>query len=334
MFAALALGALSFGGQLLSGMGAKQASAKQARMQMIADEMARQRNEETLARVNARREEIGKTLLDARNVVATAEAAGFNPVTWINGGGLGYMTDAAKFLVPEYQLTSASQVPQQHSMLSAFGNALSAGASAFGTQYRADMSYNLQQQKLNNAQDALFFGLSSSNAMRGVQSMGASSGGNYFASPGITSAGTLSSRGASGGSKDKDAFWPGYEHAPTPVWEAKKPESTNPFPPDWGWKIPPGFANAEAWEDSMGELVSLPYGVYKLANTAMYNVLGYTVPDIYREAKAGAVDLVNYANKAWGSGWGNRAKPSIETVSPYIPAGMPRSIAYPAWATP
>lgn len=331
MFAALALAGLSFGGQLLSGMGAKQASAKQARMQMIADAMAAEKNAATLAAVNARREEIGNTLLDARNVVKTAELAGFNPVTWINAGGLGYMTDAAKFLVPEYSLVQASQVPQQHSMLSAWGNAITAGANAFGTQYRADQSYALQQQKLNNAQDALFFGLSQSNGMRGVMSMGAASGGPTMAGISAGSAGGLSAARGSG-SKDNDAFWPAYEHAPTPMWEAKKPESTNPFPPEWGWKIPPGFANAEAWEDSMGELVSLPYGVYKLANTAMYNVLGYTVPDMYREAKAGYNDLVTMMGTAWKSA--STPKATLDPVSPYIPAGMARSIAYPSWATP
>lgn len=325
MFAALALGALSFGGSLLQGMGNAQASKKQARMQMIADEMNRQRNEETLARVNARREEIGNTLLDSRNVVATAELAGFNPVTWINAGGLGYMTDAAKFLVPEYQLTSASQVPQQHSMLSAVGAGISAGASAFGTQYRADMSYDLNMNKLGQQADQFMMGLSQRNSLATIA--GASS---------ATRAGGLSAApafGGGGGSKESNAFWPGYDHAPTPMWETKKPESTNPFPPQWGWTIPAGFANAEAWEDSMGEGVSIPYGVWKLTNTAMYNVLGYTVPDVYREAKAGANDLAGILQRAWAgtpSNGGNQPSAAI----PYIPAGMPRSIAYPSWATP
>lgn len=325
MFAALALGALSFGGSLLQGMGNAQASKKQARMQMIADEMNRQRNEETLARVNARREEIGNTLLDSRNVVATAELAGFNPVTWINAGGLGYMTDAAKFLVPEYQLTSASQVPQQHSMLSAVGAGISAGASAFGTQYRADMSYDLNMAKLGQQADQFMMGFTQRNSLATIAMAG-----------GATRSGGLSGASAFGGggnSKESNAFWPGYEHAPTPLWEAKKPESTNPFPPEWGWKIPPGFANAEAWEDSMAEPVSYAYGLWKLGNTVMYNTLGYTVPDVYREAKAGANDLSAILQRAWaGTASGGNTQPS--PVLPYVPTGMPRSIAYPSWATP
>lgn len=324
MFAALALGALSFGGSLLQGMGNKQASAKQARLQAIADANARQQNEETLARVNKRREEIGNTLLDSRNVVATAELAGFNPVTWINAGGLGYMTDAAKFLVPEYQLVGASQVPQQHSMLSSFGSALSAGASAFGTQYRADQSYDLNMAKLGQQADHFMMGFTQRNSLATIMGSGSSS-----VRAGALAAGP--SRGGSSGSKDSEAFWPGYEHAPTPMWEAKKPESTNPFPPQWGWTIPAGFANAEAYEDSMGELVSMPYGVWKGVNTVMHNMLGFTVPEIYREAKAGYNDLTTILQRAWaGTASGAPSGPAL----PYIPAGMPRSIAYPAWATP
>lgn len=324
MFAALALGALSFGGSLLQGMGAKQASAKQYRLQQIEDNMARLRNEETLARVNARREEIGATLLDSRNVVATAELAGFNPVTWINAGGLGYMTDAAKFLVPEYQLSGATQVPQQHSMLSALGGAISAGASAFGTQYRADQSYNLNMNKLDQQMDQFMMGFGQRNSLATIMGSGSSAG-----RSGALTAGP--SRGGASGSKDSDAFWPGYEHAPSTMWEVKKPESTNPFPPQWGWTIPAGFANAEAYEDSLGEGVSIPYGVWKGVNTIMYNALGYTVPDVYREAKAGASDLAGIVQRAWaGTPSGGNTAP----VLPYVPAGMPRSIAYPAWARP
>lgn len=302
----LGLAALSAGGSLLSGFGAQQASKKQARLQAIADANAAQANAETLARVNAIREGIGNRLLDINYTVQAAEKAGINPISFLNAGGLSHMVDASKFLVPEYYLQQASQVPQQHSAMSAWGGALSAGSSMLSTMYRANQSFSLQQQKMNNAQDALFFGLSQGNQMRGVQSFGPSSGGNFYSDGGATVSGGLSG----GSSKSKgDAFWPGYEHAPSPLWKAKEPESTNPFPPQWGWKIPAGFSNAEAWEDSMGEGVSIPYGIWKGVNTVMYNTLGYTVPDVYREAKGGYADLVTMTHK-----WLTAPNPKLEPI--------------------
>lgn len=301
MFAALALGALSFGGSLLQGFGAKQASAKQARMQAIADAMAREQNEATLNRVNAIRENIGNTLLDARNVVKTAEMAGFNPVTWLNGGGLGYMTDAAKFLVPEYQLVGASQVPQQHSALSAFGGALTAGANAFGTQYRADMSYDLQQQKLNNAQDALFFGLSQGNSLRGALSYGGTGGGLATASRGAGAGGGLSSSGT------------GLSAAPYPQkWETGKVEGTNPHRT---WSIDPTQADAEAYETRYGDIAQEIFGAYNFVADSVRTTTGRTIGDW---------------GKAFGNWWVNGSEKTAAKVTPYSPfAG-----SYPAWATP
>lgn len=301
---------------------------------MMADAQARIDNERMLNEVNAKREALGNELIarsDPRVAVAEAEAAGFNPVTWLQAGygtRMSSLSDAFRMMAPEYALSQASQIPQQHSMLSALGSGLSAAGTAMGTQYRADMAYDLNMSKLDMAAEQFMMGLSGRNGLASVR-----------AASSATRVGGLSAAsafgGASGGGSkpDNDAFWPGYEHAPTPMWEAKKPESTNPFPPQWGWTIPPGFANAEAYEDSMGELVSMPYGVWKGANTVMYNVLGYTMPDIYREARAGASDLASILQRAWAGTPSNGGRQSSAAM-PYIPAGMPRSIAYPSWATP
>lgn len=123
MLEMLALGALSLGGNVLSGIGAKQASAKQARLQMIADAQAAQANAAILADVNAKREALGRELLtipevttetvsrddgsyttshssggvDYKRMMADAEASGFNPVTWLNAGAMshyGYRDDS------------------------------------------------------------------------------------------------------------------------------------------------------------------------------------------------------------------------------------------------
>lgn len=321
MLEMLALGALSLGGSLLQGMGAKQASAKQARLQMIADAQAREANERQLAQVNARREALGDELIarsDPRVAVAEAEAAGFNPVTWLQSGygtRMSSLSDAFRLMVPEYALSQASQIPQQHSMLSALGSGLSAAGTAMGAQLRADMAYKTNMSKIDASMNQFMMGLSGTNGLGAA--LGASS---------ATRSGGLSAAAAYGGSgggskKEDNAFWPGYEHAPSPIWEAKKPESTNPFNAGMGlnWTVPPGFANAEAYEDAGAEVWSWPYAVWKGANTILYNTYGKTIPETFRQAR----DDVN----RWRGGFAGETKP-------YVPPGMPTSLAYPSWANP
>lgn len=323
MLAMLGLGALSFGGSLLQGLGAKQSSAKQARLQAIADARAQEINDYKLELVNRKREELGQHLIDAsdpRNIIRDAEAAGFNPVTWLGAGygtRMSAFSDGLKMMIPEYALAQASQVPQQHSMLSAIGAGLSAAGTAMGQQYRADQSYNLQTRKMDMAMDQFMMGLSSRNGLQSALTYGMGSA--AVAGRGTGAAGTLGlSTGRGGNSSNEEAYWPGYDNFAPQLWGAKKPEATNPISPAWNWKIPPGYANAEAWEDSFGELVSMPYGVVKLADTVLYNSTGYTFRNAW--------DYMTGATKGSPSYSGS--------VQPYVPAGMPRSIAYPAWATP
>lgn len=303
MFASLALGALSAGGQLLAGLGAKQASAKQARLQMIADGMARQANEETLARVNARREEIGKTLLDARNVVATAESAGFNPVTWINAGGLGYMTDSAKFLVPEYTLAQASQVPQQHSALSAFGNALSAGASAFGTQYRADQSYDLQLGKMAMGLSNAFGGLGGGSTVNYGMGSGVMSG------TSITGGGSASGNGA-------------LSNLPYPQkWKPGEVNMTNPW---FGMNVDKTFADAEAFEARYGDIAQEVAGARNLIADSWLNTFKTPIGVSWGKAWSGSPDPWTFnktpAGQAWNWLWnGSQSEAGTRAVSPYLP---------------
>lgn len=302
MFPALALGALSFGGSLLQGIGQKQAAGKQARMQLIADTMAREANERTLAEVNARREALGRELMtvpetqtvennswqtttggvDLAGFMRAGEQAGFNPVTWLNSGALslfgttytqngGEVTttytghnaaDAFKLMAPEYTLAQASQVPQQHSMLSAFGGALSAGANAFGTQYRADQSYDLQMSKLA-------LGLSNSFGGGGGNTSGISYGTKVTGGGAASGSGSMSS-----------ASWPsvnswGGMNLPKGV-DVKEPEMT-PLGM-FGWKQDPRFPMGQTVEDLYTEVGSWPYGVFKMANDISLNQFGVAAP--------------------------------------------------------
>lgn len=278
MFPALALGALSFGGSLLSGIGAKQASAKQGRMQMIADGLAREANERQLAVVNEARERLGREMLtvpeeterggwvDVDGFMAAAERSGFNPVTFLNAGGLsaysqtwqrttGHNAEAAyKLMVPDYALSQASQVPQQHSMLSAFGGALTAGVNTFGTQYRADQSYDLQMARLLQGTVNQGMGLSQSNGLTTALSFGGGT------TPGLRRASESAG---------------GVSALPYPQsWERGKVEVTNP---SGKWYIDPTVADAEPYETRYGDLAQELFGASNLFQDMVRTTTGKTL---------------------------------------------------------
>lgn len=291
MWGALALGALSAGGSLLSGIGAKQSSAKQARLQIMADETARYENNKQLQVVNTARETLGREMLgipetntesvtemrgswvDTDAMMAAAERSGFNPVTWLNAGGMQAYTqavsdvtrtqtrtghnvaDAYKLMVPEYALQQASQVPQQHSMLSAFGGALTAGANAFGTQYRADQSYDLQMGKL-------LAGM----ALGGVnQGMGLSQGNGLMTA--LMSPGS-GARGGTGGAAALTGL-------PYPLqWKTGDVDVTTPW---YSLRVDPRSADAETFEARYGDIAQEIAGAYNFANDMTLNLSGSTI---------------------------------------------------------
>ena len=311
----LGLTAVAMGGQVISGIGNKNATAKQGRLQMMEDERIRQINADTLVETNARRERLARELLtlsetntvtnnswqSSRGTVnvdefmAAGERAGFNPVTWLQSGALSLFAEtltenggdiitrseghnaaeAFKMMMPEYSLAQPSQIPVQSNMLQAFGGGLTAGANTFGTQYRANQQYDLGMQKIMAAQSLQGMGLGNANPMQLVTSGGATRSG--FPTAGAAVGGlTLSNPGGGGGKKDM--VWPSMPTSPDQLWESEPTKSGNPFPPSWGWVTPPGFAQTSSWEDWGGEAVSLPYGLWKLYNTAMYNMTGDTYP--------------------------------------------------------
>lgn len=294
MSIALLTAALSAGGSFLSSMGAGQASAKQGRLQMIEDNMNRLRNDEKLAEVNAKRERLGRELLtieetteieqhnsswvDVPAMLAAADAAGFNPVTFLNAGALGAYTqghsynrttrtghnaaDAFKMMLPEYALSQASQVPQQPSMLSALGGALTAGTNAFGQQYRADQSY-----------DANMARVLASTAMRG---MGLSDGNGFsMTSGGGTSPIALAAAaGLSGGSRA-----PGDGNASEKLTDLPYPQNWKPGDVDAtnifrNLFIDSSAPNAEQASDRYGDLWEEIFGSANMVQDAYRNVTG------------------------------------------------------------
>ena len=93
----------------MQGLGAKQASAKQARLQAIADDNARMENLRVLNEVNAKREEVGRQIREdlgrTDKIIEWAEKSGFNPVTFLNAGGLSHLANWAD---------TASRTSRQH----------------------------------------------------------------------------------------------------------------------------------------------------------------------------------------------------------------------------
>lgn len=307
MLPMLAMAGLSFAGSLMSGIGQKQASAKQARLQQVQDAIAAERNAAILAEQNATRSRLAGELMqipelsstttrnavDVDGMMAAAERAGFNPVTYLNAGGLsahGFSTTdsmrmghnaaaAYSMMVPEFSLVSASQVPQQHSALSAIGGAVTAGANMASTIYgydtKADAASKLAAQVAKGAGSKFSNSVSGSGAAGSKITQGGATG--------VT--GGLSINTAKGTGNDDDYFgtgtmsrvdWPNIQSwGGMPVAkgiEIKQPEMTTMGP--YGWKQDPRFPSANVVEDGYAEIGSNLYSVFKGANDVVYNMFG------------------------------------------------------------
>lgn len=290
MLPMLALGAMSMAGSVISGIGAKQASAKQARLQMIADGLAREENARQLAVVNEARERLGRELLtvpevswvDTDAMMAAAERSGFNPVTWLNAGGMQAYTyrlghnaaDAFKMMIPEYALSQASQVPQQYSALQGIGAGLSGAANVMGTQYRADQSYDLQMAKM-----AMGMG------MAGVNSgMGLSQGN------GLMSALSFGSRSESGSAGGLSPY------AYPDNWKAGKVEVTHPFGRGF---IDPFTSNADVKEARYGEPGDWLFGLDTMIHDSVRNMTGATVREWGQAAGMNIGDYYKKGDTSW-----------------------------------
>lgn len=333
MLPMLAMAGANAGLSLLSGIGARNSAKKQGRLQMMEDARMDQLNQERLWHVNKKREELGRELLtieekttvadnswqtqtgdvDYEGFMAAGAKAGFNPVTWLNSGALslfarnkvqngGEVTttrtghnaaDAFKLMAPDMLAGSPTQIAKVPDMMEVLGGAGQAGLSMFKDLYKMDQSQAFQTNMLDRQLSAIAQRQMGGGVMPGGSSYG----------PSISTGGAAGLGGAlniiSQGSKDKDMVWPSMEQPSDQMWKNDETKTGNPFPPSWGWKNPPGFAQTSSWEDWGGEAVSLPYGVWKLYNTALYNTVGKTHPDIMRTAYDINGALRNMASSAF-----------------------------------
>ena len=347
MLPALALGGLSAAGSLISGLGAARASKRQTNIQIWEARRAEELNDARMKEVNATRERLGREMLtipetrsqrldnysyvDVDGMMAAAERSGFNPVTWLQAGGMQAYTrtgsysyeertghnvaDAFKLMAPDMVTTSPAEIPNQVSPLSGWGGALSSFSNAFGTQYRADQSYDLQLRKLDAAQGLFGNGLSTGNGLMAALSMGgAGSGG-----------GQRSAAGGAGGLSD----------LPYPSkWKPGDMEVTNPF---YRAFIDSKSPNAEAGEARYGEVGELLFGLRNITNDTIRNVTGRSPEDW---GTAAGMNIGSYklpTDTSWAPAFGrwwnsptslpNRKLPGFDgTVKPYMP--FPGASAY------
>lgn len=356
MLAALGMAGLQGGLSLISGMGAQQAAKKQGRLQMMEDARMDALNMERQALVNQANRDLGRELLtveekttvadnswqrtqgnvDLGAFMAAGEAAGFNPVTWLNSGALGLFAnsftenggsvittkighnaaDAYRMMMPSTVMGTPTQIPKVPSMMEVFGNAGTAALGTFRDQYNKDNSLAFQSSALDRQLAAMAQRQGGGGSLGGGVSYGPS-----MSTGGVTGGSGMLSGGTRASTKDKMAT-----DVPYPAsWERGKVEVTNP---NRKWAIDKDNANAEAFEARYGEVASEFFG--------MYNVLADTVrqatgKSIREWGKAANMNIGDY--KSVGDWWGKTyGRPrSTGVVTPYVPPGMDPGTAYNVW---
>lgn len=274
MWPLVALAGLSAAGSFISSKGAADASAKQGRLQMMED--ARQRTEnQALARELMAIPEITDTenRLDLAGFMRAGEAAGYNPVTWLNSGALSAFTHSTKTTTGAntgaamaMMQGTPTQIPRVASPLEGLGGALSAGVNTFGSLYKTQMALDGMGGALPLRSQASpgTGGLYNTNdVVNGLM------GGVGFAPRSYSTAGGAAGRTAGMSSSD---WWPLTTGAPYPdKVELGKNEQTNP---GTSWWITPGWNNAQGWEDAYSDIGGNIYGLVRGVNDLGLNVTG------------------------------------------------------------
>lgn len=165
MFQALIGPALSFGSSLISGLGARQSAKKQQKMQAayeyqnyLLQERANNYNRNITENRNSLMAGYGDEVLkqwNPTNIAKHADAAGFNPATWLMGMGgsyasmqqYGYELKRPELVydTPYMQNAPTAQVP---SVGEAVGGALQAGVNTYLSDQRAIDSRNFQREMM------------------------------------------------------------------------------------------------------------------------------------------------------------------------------------------
>lgn len=326
MLTALAPALLQGGLSLMSGIGARNSTAKQGRLQMMEDARVDYLNQDRMAAINAKREALGRELLtieeyeenysentsdedsvsegyvNVNAMMAGAEAAGFNPATWLAAGALsaysgrttstrtrstsfnsvtrrGHNAAAAyKLMMPDMYATNATSIPKVPDMLEILGNAGTAGLNTYNQLTKQSGQQNQQNDIIR--------------ALSGLVGGGSSGGGGGIsyvpglmgAIAGIKSAGTgAPTTNGGAASSDKGLTLPTLVGAPSPTgWEYKMPEVINPW---FSASVYQTRANAEAGSDRYGDGMEEVFGVRNLIADGYLNATGRRIDnDTFNES--------------------------------------------------
>lgn len=306
MIEMLALSALSGAASLAGGIGSQRAAAKRGRLQQMEDAKTEQRNRDHLDLVNAQRQALGRELLtipqtdsvreftsssvDVEGMMAAAEKAGFNPVTWLNAGGMAAYArtasgmdriqtgqnaaDAFKMMIPEYMLAQPSQVAPQSSVLQAVGGAGTAALSTFTDLYKSQNAIVSKENMFDRQMNTILRGAGS--AFGGGLSGGTSGSMVTMGGPAGVSGGLRYSQPKKSGG-DELATSIAYPEA----WERGDVSVTNP---NYGWRIDKTQADAENWEARYGEIGGELGGVSNVINDSSVQWTGRSLRDWGRVA--------------------------------------------------
>lgn len=262
MFQALIGPALSFGSSLISGLGARQSAKKQQKIQAayeyqnyLLQERAQNYNRNITENRNAMMAGFGDQVLaqwNPANIALHADAAGFNPATWLGAMGgsyaamqqYGYELKRPELVYdqPYMQNAPTAQVP---STMEAVGGALQAGVSAMLSDWRAADSRNFQREMLATQIAAV-----SANGGRPGSSMGVpASQRTFFGSGQIPYS-------VSAGSSSVTRLPPAAIDGSSP-WKVGDVDVTNPFMR--GGYIDPTRPDAGALENRYGDDHPIPW---------------------------------------------------------------------------
>lgn len=204
----LALGALSMGGSLLSGLGASQSASKANKRAANLQAWADQEN-------HALGEQIKKVYAPSQ-IPLDAASAGFNPVTYLGamGGSYGAMWQMGWGLEQRH-------APQQQavpSTLSAIGGAITAGADSLSSSLATNKKIEAQQEGLATYLASVQQARSRGNPMAGLGTPAFSTAGPRTGGGGAVAALSMDVGGSSDGFKvkmpeitDLSSLWGGFD---------------------------------------------------------------------------------------------------------------------------
>ncbi len=366
MLPALTSAAFAGGFSLLSGFGAQRSAKKAEKRARIEAEIAEDNNQAELNKVNEYAERLGMDLhniplvvqrwrtgggsrtatrgfVDVDGMMKAAEAAGFNPRSFLDAGGLaayaGTYTELERDDEYEEERTTghnavaaqqmrmytpfqhvAAPVHQIPDTLQVLGDAGSAAFKAGYAEFNQSRSNDLAKEMLATNLNAI--------------QKSASTRGRSFFVPGMTEAGSALSAGlgaglsrraptanTSSGGGGGALKWPAGWSGPTEKGDAKV---TNP----WGrFQVDPSSKDAAAMEERYGEPGDWAGGVMNAIGDAMYYVTGKTA----RERAA-----VTDKNLAGLSKWWGGLKPLVTNGRLYSLPGYRGSTYWPhnfGWGT-